>query len=293
MGLLRPYFKSNEYSFSETGAFGDSFAPMIGLISALALIVAICSIAQQTRELRIQRMEIRAQRRASSESVNLLREQVLAMQALELAAREMYRSMTEQPFLEIEAACIRELEHLRDDVVGRLIEYRQHAAEYFMQCVKFREAESLFRMTMSPPEQIGIHMDRRTPPRLSEYCGKTENEASHALGDWVSWFRKSAIQSLLEPTLVHEHSDPHSLADRHMHLMWTNAPQVWGHRCRMRVNRAMRDIEQLAEIRIHGPEASELRKGWRERVHARLSGALREIQGEIRPHASGPAPPPG
>ena len=47
---------------SDRGAFGDAFAPVVGLISSLALGAAVLSVFIQRRELALQRKELRATR---------------------------------------------------------------------------------------------------------------------------------------------------------------------------------------------------------------------------------------
>jgi hypothetical protein len=55
--------KWDERKIAEAGAFGDSFAPIVGLVSAAALCAAVVSVFIQRRELALQRIELRATRK--------------------------------------------------------------------------------------------------------------------------------------------------------------------------------------------------------------------------------------
>lgn len=50
--------------FSKPGAFGDSFAPLVGLMTSLTLGAALASVIMQREELRLQRDEMKLQRKA-------------------------------------------------------------------------------------------------------------------------------------------------------------------------------------------------------------------------------------
>ncbi len=66
-------------SVQNRGAFGDSFAPIVGVISALALGAAVLSVFLQRKELRLQRQELRENRRELAKQAESLASQAAAM----------------------------------------------------------------------------------------------------------------------------------------------------------------------------------------------------------------------
>lgn len=64
-------------NYSVPGAFGDSFAPVVGLLTSLALGAAIASVLMQRKELQLQREEMERQR----EEMRQAREQYTAQAA--------------------------------------------------------------------------------------------------------------------------------------------------------------------------------------------------------------------
>lgn len=70
--------------YSSPGTFGDSFAPIVGLMTSLTLGAALASVLMQREELRLQRKEMRAQREEMKEA----REQWTAQAAAMVEANE-------------------------------------------------------------------------------------------------------------------------------------------------------------------------------------------------------------
>lgn len=76
--------RSSQHSYSAPGAFGDSFAPVVGFMTALALGAAIASVLMQRRELELQREEMQLQRdemKAQREEMGEARKQWTAQAA--------------------------------------------------------------------------------------------------------------------------------------------------------------------------------------------------------------------
>jgi len=92
--------KWDERKIAEAGAFGDSFAPIVGLVSAAALCAAVVSVFIQRRELGLQRAELHAtrkemeaQRKATeAQAAEVKRANELAEEANRLQLRAQYLS---------------------------------------------------------------------------------------------------------------------------------------------------------------------------------------------------------
>jgi len=72
-------------SFSESGALGDSVAPITSLLTVGALVMTIRSVSMQKQELQLQRLEMAEQREVLKDQAAAQKEQAQAQQRMERA----------------------------------------------------------------------------------------------------------------------------------------------------------------------------------------------------------------
>jgi hypothetical protein len=102
---------SNRYA--EVGSLGDSFAPLAGAFTALALLAALVSVALQSKELALTRDEMTLQRKASEESAETLKKQADAQTEANRLSRLATRLACVKEVAEVDQEGIRQMGSLR------------------------------------------------------------------------------------------------------------------------------------------------------------------------------------
>lgn len=118
--------------------FGDSFAPITGLVSALALVFAIVSINLQRKELKLQRKQLKAQseelkRTADAQEAMLgfVAEQTEVMKTQASVARLQLEEIKERPFREVVDRMMSDLLEDEKDIIRCIANYQMDMERYF------------------------------------------------------------------------------------------------------------------------------------------------------------------
>ena len=284
---VAPFITSSNADFEKTGQLGDSFAPIVGMLNVVAVLLAVCSLWLQMGELALQREELAAQRQelaksaeAQSRMLELMREQSESMKAQQRLADIQIHQITEQPLKEIEIRLSTQITADANDLISRVARYRAFVLEYAREYARQSQSDTQGSLAHVPGSQAR-GMFKRIP---KEILGP-QVEAEESLRPWLKYLRDAGCTEILPtPTeMIMPDGDPswhvRPALDRVGHALIG----AWQRRVNEHLDAARQEMKFLAQIAYSDTDTQSEHRRWEARMIERANALRRDLAQRISP----------